>query len=88
MLFGLRSAPALPQRSVEIILSGVKRHLASVYRDGIIVNSKSITDHRVHVHTVQRILRNAVATMRLSKCVFRLYTLAKTHDSAEKAESE
>lgn len=70
MPFELKNAPASFQRAVDIIMSRVKRQSALVYLDDIIVYSKSVTKHLVHVRTMLTLLRNAGVALNLSKCFF------------------
>jgi Reverse transcriptase (RNA-dependent DNA polymerase) len=66
--FGLRNAPGSFQRTVEIILAGVKWKTCLVYLDDIIVFSSSREAHLHHVHEVLSLLEEAGLSLKLSKC--------------------
>ena len=68
--FGLRNAPATFQRAMDIILSKVRWKYVLVYLDDIIVFSDSDQKHLRHLENVLKMLREAGATLRLSKCDF------------------
>ena len=70
MRFGLRNAPATFQRALDIILSGVRWQTCLVYIDDVIIFSRTIEDHFVHLDHVLTLLRNAGITLKLSKCTF------------------
>ena len=70
MPFGLKNAPATFQRAVDIILSRVKWQYALVYLDDVIVYSKTIKEHFIHVQTVLQLLRDAGVSLKLAKCSF------------------
>ena len=70
MPFGLCNAPATFQRALDMLLSKVKWKYALVYLDDVIIYSKSIDEHFEHLDYVLSILRNAGATLKLSKCHF------------------
>ena len=70
MPFGLRNAPASFQRSLDILLSGVKWKTCLVYLDDVIVFSKSVDDHIAHIDEVLRILGDAGISLKLRKCEF------------------
>jgi Reverse transcriptase (RNA-dependent DNA polymerase) len=63
--FGLRNAPATFQRSIDIILSGVKWKTCLVYLDDFIVFSKSKKDHLAHVAEALTLLGNAGLSLKL-----------------------
>jgi hypothetical protein len=52
MPFGLRNAPATFQRTVDIVLSGVRWKTCLVYLDDIIVISNSSEEHASHLDGV------------------------------------
>jgi len=70
MPFGLTNAPATFQRSLHIMLSGVKWQSCLIYLDDVIVYSKTEEEHVGHVDRVMRLLRDAGVTLRLPKCRF------------------
>ena len=66
--FGLRNAPATFQRAMNIIFSLVRWKYALVYLDEIIIFSRDDDTHLRHLECVLKILQEAGATLRLSKC--------------------
>lgn len=70
MPFGLCNAPATFQRTMDILLSGVRFQFALIYLDDIIVYSSSFRDHLGHLDHVLKTLREANVTLRLQKCRF------------------
>ena len=70
MPFGLRNAPATFQRAMDIILSRVRWKYVLVYLDDIIIFSRDEETHLRHLESVMQILKEAGATLRLSKCEF------------------
>ena len=70
MSFGLKNAPATFQRTVDIIISRVKRHHALVYLDDVIIYSHDVGEHFNHVHGVISLLKNAGNSLKLTKCRF------------------
>ena len=66
--FGLRNAPATFQRAMDIILSRVRWKYALVYLDDIIIFSRDDDSHLRNIECVLKILQEAGATLRLSKC--------------------
>jgi len=65
MPFGLTNAPATFQRSLHIMLSGVKWQSCLIYLDDVIVYSKTEEEHVGHVDRVMRLLRDTGVTLRL-----------------------
>jgi Reverse transcriptase (RNA-dependent DNA polymerase) len=68
--FGLCNAPATFQRALDMLLSKVKKKYALVYLDVVIIFSKILEKHFEKLDYVLSILRNAGATLKLSKCHF------------------
>jgi Reverse transcriptase (RNA-dependent DNA polymerase)/RNase H-like domain found in reverse transcriptase len=70
MPFGLVNAPATFQRSMDNILSEVRRESIIVYLDDVIIFSRNFEDHVRHLEVVLRKLGEAGATLKFSKCHF------------------
>lgn len=70
MPFGLRNASATFQWAVDIILSRLKWETALVYPYDVIIYSRTVYNHLVHVHEVLRLLRYARVSLKFSKCAF------------------
>ena len=70
MPFGLRIAPAMFQRALDNILSGVRWQSCLIYLDDFIVFSRSTQDHLRHDEEILKLLRNAGVTVKLKKCAF------------------
>jgi hypothetical protein len=70
MPFGLRNAPAILQRTVDIALSGLRWKTCLVYLDDIIVFSNSSEEHASHLDEVLSLLYGAGLSLKLAKCVF------------------
>ena len=70
MPFGLTNAPATFQRLMNEILKSVIRKFALVYLDDVIIYSKTIEEHIMHIEKVLELLRNAGLKIKLSKCTF------------------
>jgi len=70
MPFVLTNAPATFQRSLDIILFGVKWQSCLIYLDDVIVYSKTEEEYVSHFDRVLRLLRDAGVTLRLPKCRF------------------
>jgi Reverse transcriptase (RNA-dependent DNA polymerase) len=68
MLFGLRNASSSFQRTIDVVLSGVKWRTCLVYIDDIIVFSASFEDHLRDVAGVLEILRTANAQLKPEMC--------------------
>ena len=63
-----KKTPAIFQRSVDIILSRVKRQLALVYLDDMIVYPSTAEAHLKHVREVLTLLQSAGVSLNLRKC--------------------
>ena len=70
MPFGLCNAPATFQRTLEILLAGLRWKSCLVYLDDIIVFYRSIEDHFTHLGEILAILKEAGLSLKLKKCNF------------------
>jgi hypothetical protein len=70
MPFGLRNAPATFQRTVDIVLSGLKWKTCLVYLDDIIVFFHDPEEHTRHLDEVLGLLYGAGLSLKLAKCQF------------------
>jgi hypothetical protein len=70
MLFGLRNAPATFQRTVDIVLSGLKWKTCLVYLDDIIVFSNTEYDNFLHLDEVLSLLYKAGLSLKSTTCHF------------------
>lgn len=70
MPFGLTNAPAIFQRSMNKILSGLVGRICMVYIDDIVVYSKNEREHAHHLEQVLQRLREAGLQLKPSKCHF------------------
>jgi hypothetical protein len=70
MPFGLWNAPSTFQRTVDIVLSGLKWKTCLVYLDDIIVFSNTEYDHSRHLDEVLSLLYRAGLSLNLTKCHF------------------
>ena len=70
MPFGLCNAPATFQRTLYILLAGLRWNSCLVYLDDIIVFSRSIEDHFQHLGEILAILKEAGLSLKLKKCNF------------------
>jgi len=66
--FGLAIAPAIFQRTLDIVLSGMKFEFVLVYIDDIIIYSPSFSSHLHHLGRVLRRLRAYDLHVGLNKC--------------------
>ena len=69
MPFGLRNAPSVFQRTMEVVLRGCF-HCSAPYIDDIIVFSKDGQEHVGHLREVLGALKSSGLTTRRDKCVF------------------
>jgi len=67
---GLCNAPATFQRSVDMILAGVRWQICLVYLDDVIVFSRSPEEHLQHLYEVLTRLEKAGGTLKASQCHF------------------
>ena len=70
MPFGLCNAPATFQRTLDILLAGLRWKTCLVYLDDVIVFSKTFDEHVKHVQDVLTILQRAGISLKLKKCNF------------------
>ena len=70
MPFGLCNAPATFQRTLDILLAGLRWQSCLVYLEDIIVFSRSIEDHFKHLCEILAILEEAGLSLKLKKCNF------------------
>ena len=70
MPFGLCNAPATFQRTLDILLAGLRWKTCLVYLDDVIVFSKTLDEHVKHVQDVLNILQRAGISLKLKKCNF------------------
>ena len=70
MLFRLTNAPATFQRLMSQLFAGKKWELVSVYLDNLLIASKSMTEHMVHVKKILLRLKDAGLRLKPSKCMF------------------
>ncbi|KAJ9511277.1 hypothetical protein QJQ45_017126, partial [Haematococcus lacustris] len=75
LCFGLTNAPATFQRVMNDAFATVLGKCALVYLDDILVMSKSVQDHLLHLKQVFELLRKNKLYAKLSKCEFMRYTL-------------
>ncbi len=68
--FGLTNAPAIFQRSMNKVLSGLIGRCCMVYIDDVVVFSKDLESHAEHLRLVLQRLKNAGLQLKLSKCEF------------------
>jgi len=70
MPFGLRNAPSVFQRFIQDVLSEVIGSYVQVYLDDIIIYSRSLKSHIVHVRNVLKLLIENRLYVKLEKCDF------------------
>ena len=68
MPFGVMNAPAVFQRLMQRVLSGLQ--FISVYLDDVIVYSETLTEHVSHLRIVFERLRTAGLKLNPAKCIF------------------
>ena len=68
MPFGLTNAPATFQRTLDIVLSTFKWKTCLVYLDEVIIFSKNMEDHLLHVEQTLKALHAVGVTLKLEKC--------------------
>lgn len=72
MPFGLTNAPAIFQRQMNKILSGLIGKSCMVYIDDIVIYSRTESEHAKHIEEVFKRLRAAGLQLKPSKCSFGL----------------
>jgi hypothetical protein len=70
MSFGLTGAPHSFQKAMNSTLASLLRKCALVFFDDILVYSKSLEDHIVHLGQVLQLLRQDQWRVKMSKCSF------------------
>lgn len=70
MPFGLCNAPASYQRTLDILLMGIKWKSCLVYVDDVIIFSRNFNDHVQDVKEVLSILKEAGLSLNMRKCKF------------------
>jgi len=70
MPFGLTNAPAVFQRFINYVLSDFIDKFVVVYLDDILIYSKSLEDHIIHVSKVLKTLQDNHLVAKLEKCLF------------------
>lgn len=70
MPFGLCNAPATFQRAMDSILEEERGRFVIPYLDDIIIFSKSMEEHKIHVDVVMKKLKNAGICLNKKKCKF------------------
>jgi len=72
MPFGLTNAPAIFQRAMNQVLSGLIGRCCMAYIDDVVIWSKSVEEHVQHLKLVLERLRKAGLQLKPSKCHFGL----------------
>lgn len=70
MPFGLCAAPGTFQRTMDLVLAGLRWTSCLVYLDDVIVYSKTVEEHVSRLAEVLGCLRAANLKLKLSKCSF------------------
>jgi len=70
MAFGLTGAPTTFQKAMNTTLAPLLRRGVLVFFDDILIYSKSLEEHLVHLRQVLELLRRDQWQVKLSKCVF------------------
>ncbi|EXV01030.1 reverse transcriptase domain protein [Metarhizium robertsii] len=70
MPMGLTNAPATFQRMINSVLREYLDNFVVVYLDDILIFSKTLEDHKEHVHTILKTLQDAKLLVEPAKCKF------------------
>ena len=70
MPFGVSNAPAVFQRTMDLVLSGLKFKCCMIYMDDIVIYSKTFEQHMLDLSDVFGKLRAANIHLKASKCRF------------------
>jgi hypothetical protein len=70
MPFGLKNAPSTFQRMMETLLRNCIYKFCFVYMDDVVIFSKSLQEHLIHIKTIFEIFRNANLKVQLDKSEF------------------
>lgn len=70
MPFGLATAPATFQRTLDMVLSKFNWRTCLVYLDDVIIFSEDVESHFVHVDRILSALQHAGVSLNLKKCEF------------------
>lgn len=70
MPFGLCGAPGTFQRAMECVLKGLQWNMVLIYLDDVIVASRNIQEHIMHLKEVLQRFRESNLKLKPSKCPF------------------
>uniref|UniRef100_A0A158P4K2 RNA-directed DNA polymerase n=1 Tax=Tetranychus urticae TaxID=32264 RepID=A0A158P4K2_TETUR len=68
MPFGLTNAPATFQRTMDVVLAGLKYNQCLVYLDDVVIFAQSFDELLTRTENVLQALQNAGLTIKVSKC--------------------